>query len=81
MDELDVLHVRPKGEGYGCPESLPQGGLDISLFVALILERGIKPIPTLSLPLKGRDMSCIIGKEVYQPDEYAAIIIHIRSSL
>ena len=21
--ELDVLHVRPKGEGQGCPESLP----------------------------------------------------------
>jgi hypothetical protein len=56
----------------------PTRGLDV---LSLILEREIKPIPTLSLPLKGRDMSCIIGKEVYQSDEYASVIIHIRSSL
>ena len=24
--EIDVLHVRPKGEGHGCPESLPLKG-------------------------------------------------------
>ncbi len=53
--EIDVLYVRPKGEGHGCPESLPQGGLDA---LSLILERGIKPIPTLSLPLKGRELRC-----------------------
>jgi len=35
------------------PNHSRKGGLDV---LSLILERGIKPIPTLSLPLKGREL-------------------------